>query len=116
MNYTEQEAAAQNFKVLAGLRHLFQLFSEHGAVIGRDSARIVVDLNKAPSIMLNEIGEIYRTSQLVAPNGAMGIFDNFNTGDKTGVLLMNIGRPLANKDPIFSKFPVFVLAPNKVSS
>jgi hypothetical protein len=27
-----QEAISQNFKVLAGLRSLFQLLSEHGAV------------------------------------------------------------------------------------
>ena len=54
MNHTEQEAIAKNFKVLAGLRDLFQLLSEHGAVIGRDSARVVVDLNKAPSVKHRE--------------------------------------------------------------
>ncbi|WP_297487009.1 hypothetical protein, partial [Ferrovum sp.] len=46
----------------------FQLLDEHGAIIGRNSARIVVDLSKAPTIMQDEIGEIFRTSQLVAPN------------------------------------------------
>ncbi|MFL0722464.1 hypothetical protein [Salmonella enterica] len=39
MNYTQQEAITQNFKVLAGLKDLFQLLTEHGAVIGRNSAR-----------------------------------------------------------------------------
>ena len=48
MNYTQHEAAEQNCKVLAGLRDLFQLLDEHGAIIGRNSARIVVDLSKAP--------------------------------------------------------------------
>ena len=41
--------------MLASLRDFFQLLSEQGAVIGRDSARVVVDLNKALSIMLDEI-------------------------------------------------------------
>lgn len=107
MNYTEQEAIAHNFKVLAGLRDLFQLLSEHGAVIGRDSARVVVDLNKAPSIMLDEIGEIFRTSTLVAPNGTMRIFGDFQTDDETDVLLLNIGSTLKGNDTVFAKFPAF---------
>jgi hypothetical protein len=92
LNYTQQEATEQNCKVLAGLRDLFQLLDEHGAIIGRNSARIVVDLSKAPTIMQDEIGEIFRTSQLVAPNGTMGIFGDFQTDDETGILLLNIGR------------------------
>ncbi|MEX3581420.1 MAG: hypothetical protein VB137_00290 [Burkholderia sp.] len=39
MNYTEQEASKQNFKVLAGLRDLFRLLTEHGAVGGGASAQ-----------------------------------------------------------------------------
>ena len=107
MNYTEQEAATQNFKVLAGLRDLFQLLTEHGAVIGRNSARIVVDLSKAPTIMQGEIGEIFRTSQLVAPNGTIGIFGDFQTDDETGILLLNIGRAFTDGDTVFAKFPAY---------
>ena len=107
LNYTEQEAATQNFKVLAGLRDLFQLLTEHGAVIGRNSARIVVDLSKAPTIMQGEIGEIFRTSQLVAPNGTIGIFGDFQTDDETGILLLNIGRAFTDGDTVFAKFPAY---------
>lgn len=107
MNYTQQEAITQNFKVLAGLRDLFQLLNEHGAVIGRNSARIVVDLSKAPTIMQDEIGEIYRTSQLVTPNGTIGIFGDFQTDDETGILLLNIGRAFTDSDSVFAKFPAF---------
>lgn len=107
MNYTQQEAITQNFKVLAGLKDLFQLLTEHGAVIGRNSARIVVDLSKAPTIMQDEIGEIFRTSQLVAPNGTMGIFGDFQTDDETGILLLNIGRAFTDGDAVFAKFPAY---------
>ena len=107
MNYTQQEATEQNRKVLAGLRDLFQLLDEHGAIIGRNSARIVVDLSKAPTIMQDEIGEIFRTSQLVAPNGMMGIFGNFQTDDETGILLLNIGRAFTDGDAVFAKFPSY---------
>ena len=107
MNYTEQETMAQNFKVLDGLRDLFQLLSKHGAVVGRDSARIVVDLSKAPSIMLDEIGGIFRTSSLVAPNGSMNIFSDCETDNETGVLLLNISTALKEDVAIFSKFPAF---------
>ncbi|MDE2256081.1 MAG: hypothetical protein KGL42_17695 [Betaproteobacteria bacterium] len=107
MNYTKKKAAEQNLKVLAGLQHFFQSLREHGAVIGRDSARIVVNLNKAPSIILDEIGEIYRTASLVAPNGFMHIFDGAETDKGIGVLLLNIGFALRNNDPIFAKFPAF---------
>ncbi len=107
MNYTQQEATEQNCKVLAGLRDLFQLLDEHGAIIGRNSARIVVDLSKAPTIMQDEIGEIFRTSQLVAPNGTMGIFGDFQTDDETGILLLNIGRAFTDGDAVFAKFPSY---------
>lgn len=107
MNYTEQKAIAQNFKVLAGLRDLCQLLNEHGAVIGRDGARIVVDLDKAPSIMLDEMGEIFRTSQLVAPNGIMRIFDNAESDNETGVLLLNISISLKSNDTNYAQFHYF---------
>lgn len=108
MNYTQQEAIEQNCKVLVGLRDLFRLLDEHGAIIGRNSARIVVDLSKAPTIIQDEIDEIFRTSQLVAPNGTMDIFENFQiiqTDDETGILLLNIGKAFTDGNAIFTKFP-----------
>lgn len=105
MNYTQQEATEQNCKVLAGLRDLFQLLDEHEAIIGRNSARIVVDLSKAPTIMRDEIGEIFRTSQLASPNGTMGIFGSFQTDDETGILLLNIGIAFTDGNAVFAKFP-----------
>jgi hypothetical protein len=105
---TETEARERNFKVLDGLRDLFRLLNDHGAVIGRDSARIVVDLSKAPSIMHEEIGEIFRTSSLVAPSGSMSIFGDFQTDDETGTLLLNIGTALKiDGNNVFGKFAAF---------
>lgn len=107
MLYTEQEAIEQNFKVLAGLNDFFRLLGEHGAVIGRDRVRVVIDLTKVPSIALDEVGEIFRTSTLVAPSGMMGIFQDCQSDDETGVLLLNIGSALKDGDSIFSKYPAF---------
>jgi hypothetical protein len=75
--------------------------------IGRDSARVVVDLNKAPSIILDEIRGIFRTSTLVAPNGSMSIFSDFQIDNETGILLLNIGSALKDNDTVFAKFPAF---------
>ena len=65
----------------------------------------MVDLSKAPTIMQGEIGEIFRTSQLVAPNGTMGIFGDFQTDDEAGILLLNIGRRSQTAMPSLQSSP-----------
>ena len=107
MNCTEKEAKIKNFMVFDGLVDLFRLLKEHSAIIGRNHARIVVDLGKTPSIIMDEINDIFQSSKLLTPIGFLSIFSDFETDSDTEILLMNIARAFTEETEIFDKFPAF---------
>ena len=107
MNCTEKEAKVKNFLVFDGLVDLFRLLSEHSAIIGRNHARIVVDLGKTPSIIMDEINDIFQSSKLFTPIGVFSIFSDFEADSDTEILLMNIARAFTDETEMFNKFPAF---------
>ena len=107
MKTKRSEVTEQNFKVLDGLSELFKSLNEHCAIIGRDNARIVVDMNKSSFFTHEEFFEIHRKSVLVASNGSMNIFSDIQMDGETNILLLNINPSIMGNDEIFSKFLAF---------
>jgi len=98
----------QNLKVLEGLKNLFAMLTEHGAVIGRNRARIVIDMDKAPSLIEGELSVIFSSSCLIGTNEFLRIFDSFHLDEENGVLILNISDPLqGGGDSVFAKLHAF---------
>lgn len=107
MIYTTEEAAEQNRKALAGLREIFQMLGESGALVGRNNARIAVDLRKTSTIIRKKMSEIFGLSQLVVPNGIIGVFESIEEDQELGILLLNIGQAIREGESAFAEFPYY---------
>ncbi|WP_130613369.1 hypothetical protein [Fluviispira sanaruensis] len=107
MKTKKKNVAEKNLTVLNDLKELFKSLTDQNAIIGRDDERIVIDLSKAWFLKDKDISEIYNKSVLIAKNGAMSIFQDFEINREINIMMLNISYSIIENNENYKNFHYF---------